>query len=60
MWTRPAWYHWAPGGAVAAGVAIGSLEAAAVTAWAPPPPKPGLCWYYTDQSQKNGFWDVCP
>ena len=60
VWTRPGWYHWSPGGAVAAGVAKGFLSAAAVTAWAPPPPKPGLCWYYTEPSQRNGFWDVCP
>ena len=60
VWTRPRWYSWAPGGAVAAGVAVGFLSAAAVTAWAPPPPQPGLCWYYTQSGQQNGFWDVCP
>ena len=59
-WARPGWYRWAPGGAIAAGVAIGFVSAAAVAAWAPPPPGPGLCWYYTDPSQRDGFWDVCP
>ena len=58
-WARPGWYHWGPGGAIAAGAAIGVLGAAAVAAWAPPPPAPGLCWYYTDPSQHNGFWDAC-
>ena len=29
-------------------------------AWAPPPPQPGLCWYYSDPSERNGFWDTCP
>jgi hypothetical protein len=58
-WARPGWYHWGPGGAIAAGAAIGVLGAAAVAAWAPPPPAPGLCWYYTDPSQRNGFWDAC-
>jgi len=53
-------YGWAPGGAIAAGAAIGFLGAASVAAWAPAPPQPGLCWYYTDASQRNGFWDVCP
>src|SRR5271169_1760426 len=53
-------YGWAPGGAIAAGAAIGFLGAAAVASWAPPPPQPGLCWYYTDPSQQNGFWDACP
>jgi hypothetical protein len=59
-WTRPGWYRWAPGGAVAAGVAIGFASAAAVPASAPPPPQPGLCWYYKDPSQRSGFWDACP
>jgi hypothetical protein len=58
-WARPGWYHWGPAGAIAAGAAIGVLGAAAVAAWAPPPPSPGLCWYYTDPSQRNGFWDAC-
>ncbi len=25
-----------------------------------PPPQPGLCWYYTDPSRRQGFWDACP
>jgi hypothetical protein len=53
-------YAWPVGGAIAAGAAIGFLGAASVAAWAPPPPQPGLCWYYTDASQRNGFWDACP
>jgi hypothetical protein len=58
-WNRPGWYRWGPGGAIAAGAAIGVLGAASVAAWAPPAPAPGLCWYYTDPSQRNGFWDAC-
>src|SRR3984957_5199907 len=23
------------------------------------PPAPGLCWYYTDPSYRQGFWDAC-
>jgi hypothetical protein len=61
---RGAWagrpYRWAPGGAIAAGAAIGVIAAGTAVAWAPPPPQPGLCWYYTDQTQRNGFWDTCP
>jgi hypothetical protein len=59
-WARPGWYNWGPGGAIAAGAAIGFIGAAAAAAWAPPPPQPGLCWYYTDPSQRSGFWDACP
>ena len=58
---RGAWagrpYRWAPGGAIAAGAAIGVIAAGTAVAWAPPP---GLCWYYTDQTQRNGFCDTCP
>ena len=57
---RPGWYRWAPGGAIAAGAAIGFVTAAAATAYAAPPPQPGLCWYYTDPSRTQGFWDACP
>ena len=53
-------YRWAPGGAIAAGAAIGVLAVGAAVAWAPPPPQPGLCRCYTDPSQRNGFWDTCP
>jgi hypothetical protein len=57
-WARPA-YRWGPGGAIAAGAAIGFVAAATAAAWAGPAPGPGLCWYYTDPSQTKGFWDAC-
>jgi hypothetical protein len=58
-WVRP--YRWAPGGAIAAGAAIGFVAAASAAAYySSPPPQPGMCWYYTDPSKRNGFWDVCP
>jgi hypothetical protein len=58
-WRRP--YAWAPGGAVAAGAAIGFMTAATATAVATSAaPRPGMCWYYTDPFQTSGFWDVCP
>jgi len=59
-WVRPAHYRWRPGGAIAAGAAIGFVAAATAAAWAGSPPAPGYCWYYTDPSRTQGFWDVCP
>ncbi len=59
-WVRPAHYHWRPGGAIAAGAALGFVAAASVVAWAGSPPAPGYCWYYTDPSRTQGFWDACP
>jgi hypothetical protein len=58
-WVRPA-YRWGPGGAIAAGAAIGFVAAATAASWAGAPPAPGYCWYYTDPSRTQGFWDVCP
>jgi hypothetical protein len=57
---RPARYTWRPGGAIAAGAAIGFVTAATAVAWAGAPPVAGYCWYYTDFTQTQGFWDVCP
>ena len=58
-WARPGWYRWGPGGAIAAGAAIGFLAAGAAVAYGTPP-APGMCWYYTDPSRSQGFWDYCP
>jgi hypothetical protein len=59
-WVRPARYYWLPGGAIAAGAAIGFVAAASVGAYAGAAPGPNYCWYYTDASRTKGFWDVCP
>ena len=52
-------YGWRPGGAIAAGAALGFVSAAAAASWAGAAPGPGLCWYYTDPSRQQGFWDAC-
>jgi hypothetical protein len=57
--SRPPWYRWPAGGAIAAGAAIGRTSAATAAAWAGPPPQAGLCWYYIDPSRRRGFWDAC-
>ncbi|MHC6154629.1 hypothetical protein ACVSQB_22885 [Bradyrhizobium elkanii] len=59
-WARPGWYRWPVGGAIAAGAAIGFVTAASAAAWAGAAPAPGMCWYYTDPSRTQGFWDYCP
>nr|WP_249159271.1 hypothetical protein [Bradyrhizobium tropiciagri] len=58
-WARPGWYGWPRGGAIAAGAAIGMVTAATAAAWAGAAPAPGMCWYYTDPSRTQGFWDYC-
>jgi hypothetical protein len=59
-WVRPRRYWWPVGGAIAAGAAVGFVTAAAAASWAGAPPAPGYCWYYTDPSRQQGFWDACP
>lgn len=59
-WRRPASYWWRPGGAVAAGAALGFIGAAAAASYAGPPPASGYCWYYTNPQRTQGFWDLCP
>jgi hypothetical protein len=59
-WARPSGYWWRPGGAIAAGAAVGFVSAATAAAWAGSPPDSGACWYYTDESKRQGFWDTCP
>lgn len=59
-WVRPRRYSWRPGGAIAAGAALGFVAAATASSWAGRPPAPNLCWYYTDWSRRQGFWDLCP
>ena len=59
VWARPGWYGWPRGGAIAAGAAIGFVSAATAVAWAGAAPAPGMCWYYTDPSRTQGFWDYC-
>lgn len=58
-WARPGRYYWPRGGAIAAGAAIGFATAATAAAWAGAAPAPGMCWYYTDPSRTQGFWDYC-
>jgi hypothetical protein len=58
-WARPAAYGWPRGGAIAAGAAIGVATAATAAAWAGAAPAAGMCWYYTDPSRRQGFWDYC-
>ena len=48
-----------PACAIAAGAAIGFVSAAAAASWAGAAPGPGLCWFYTDPSRQQGFWDAC-
>lgn len=57
---RPVHPWWRPGGAIAAGAAVGFVAATTAAAWAGPPPGPAYCWFYIDPTRTKGFWDLCP
>ena len=47
-------------GRIIGGVAIGTLLAAsAYYAYAAAPPAPGLCWFWADPDEVQGYWDYC-
>ena len=43
-------------GTVVGGVALGTMIAVTTV---PAVPAPGLCWYWADPSQTQGYWDYC-
>jgi hypothetical protein len=59
-WVGPDWYWWPPGGAALVGAAIRFVEPRNAPAYAGLQPAPIMCWYYTEPSRIQGFWDYCP
>ena len=53
------WYKRPYYGTVIGGVALGTVLGAAAYAAAAGPPAPGLCWYWYDPYQTQGYWDYC-
>ncbi len=46
-------------GRIVGGIALGALLAGSAYAYAQRPPAPGLCWYWADPYQRQGYWDYC-
>ncbi len=53
------WYKRPYYGQWVGGVALGTVLAAGAYAAASGPPAPGLCWYWADPYQSQGYWDYC-
>jgi hypothetical protein len=53
-WNRKPYY-----GNVIAGVALGTLIGVTAAGMAPVAPAPNLCWYWTNPSRNQGYWDYC-
>lgn len=53
------WKHKPYYGNFFGGVVLGSILTAAVVGVAPPPPRPDLCWYWSDPYMNRGYWDYC-
>ena len=46
-------------GTIVGGVALGTVIAVAAANAAPAAPAAGLCWYWSDSSRTQGYWDYC-
>jgi hypothetical protein len=53
-WSRRPHY-----GQFVAGITLGTLLGVGLAGAAPPPPAPGLCWYWSDPYMQYGNWDYC-
>jgi hypothetical protein len=54
------WHHRPHYGRIVGGIALGTLLAgSAYYAYAGAPPAPGLCWYWADPYERQGYWDYC-
>jgi hypothetical protein len=54
------WRHRPYYGRIIGGIAIGTiLAASAYYAYAAEPPAPGLCWFWADEDEVQGYWDYC-
>ena len=54
-----AWVRRPHYGSIIAGIALGTIVAAAIAGVVPPPPRPDLCWYWADRTYRTGYWDYC-
>jgi hypothetical protein len=46
-------------GTIVGGIALGALLAGSTYAYAERPPAPGLCWYWADRYERQGYYDYC-
>jgi hypothetical protein len=54
------WNHRPYYGRIVGGIALGTiLAASAYYVYAAEPPAPGLCWFWADPDETQGYWDYC-
>ena len=58
-WGYRPWYGRPYYGTIIGGIALGSIIAVTAYGYAPPRPRPDLCWYWTGRDQSRGYWDYC-
>jgi hypothetical protein len=53
-WARRPYY-----GTILGGIALGTVIAVAVAGTPPEAPAPNMCWFWSDPSYSQGYWDYC-
>ena len=53
------WAHRPYYGTVLGGVVLGTIITAAIIGTAPVAPAPNMCWFWSDPSYTQGYWDYC-
>jgi hypothetical protein len=53
------WVHRPHYGAVVGGVVLGTIIVVDIAGTAPGAPAPNMCWFWTDTTYTQGYWDYC-
>jgi hypothetical protein len=53
-WVRRPYY-----GTILGGIALGTVIGVAVAGTVPEAPAPNTCWFWSDPSYSQGYWDYC-
>ena len=58
-WGYRPWYRRPYYGTIIGGIALGTIVGVTAYGFAPPRPRPDMCWYWADEVQSRGYWDYC-
>jgi hypothetical protein len=53
------WVHRRHFGTIVGGIVLGTIIVVDAAGTAPDAPAPNMCWFWTDTSYTQGYWDYC-